>query len=160
MAIILKKLVEYEGISNQLPVFTEAVAPIKQVTVQETLELPEAKPDIEQLIKVKSELIIKSTRVISTPIGKSLESQNLTGWKLVIEAELRQKIRYVADEPTQRVHAAHFNVPFSTFIILPPDFDESKCVSVEGYIEDIYADFIGKRQIFKNTTLLFVAEIV
>jgi len=171
MANIVKGLIEYEGIADFLPQFTEKFAPIKQFNVAETLELPISKPDIEQLIKVKSELVINYTKVIKTPKATSFEEQELTGWKLIVEGELRQVIQYVAEEPTQSVHGAHFNVPISTYIVLPPDFEEDKCVTVEGYIEDIYAatmqdyymedDVVSKRtrKIFKNITILLVAHV-
>jgi hypothetical protein len=88
-----------------------------------------------------------------------LENQTLTGWKLIVEGELRQVIQYVADERCQSIHGTHFNVPFSTFIVLPPNFEENQCVTVDGYIEDIYAEQIGTRKIFKNITILLVAQI-
>lgn len=156
---ILKGLIEYEGTAQQIPQFSEPVVAIKELNVEEILDTPQAKPDIELILKVKAELVILSTRVIRTPIAQSMEKQTLTGWKVIIEGELKQVIRYVADEPCQSVHGAHFNVPFSTFIVLPPDFDETQCITIEGYIEDMYAEQIGKRNIFKNITLLLVANI-
>jgi len=79
---------------------------------------------------------------------------------VIVEGELKQTVQYVADEITQPVHGTHFNVPISVYIVLPPNFDEASCVSVEGYIEDIYAEMLNKRQIFKNTTILLVARIL
>ena len=159
MTSILKGLIEFEGTAMQLPQFAEPLAAVKEFNVQEVLDIPFTKPDIELVLKVKSEISILSTKIIKTPIGKSLENQTLTGWKLIVEGELRQVIQYVSDERCQSIHGVHSNVPFSTFIVLPPDFQENKCVTVEGYIEDIYAEQIGKRQIFKNITLLLVAQI-
>lgn len=159
MVSIPKSLIQYEGTAQQLPEFTEPVAAIKEFNVEELFDLPSTKPDMELILKVKSELVIISTKIVKTPIGKSLENQTLTGWKLIVEGELRQVIQYVADERCQSIHGAHANVPFSTFIVLPPDFDENQCVIVEGYIEDIYAEQIGTRQIFKNITLLLIAQI-
>lgn len=159
MASIVKNLIEMDGVADFLPEFTENYAPIKEFNVQETLDIPTLKPDIEQIVKVKSELIITSTRVIKTPIAISLDEQILTGWKVIAEGELKQTVQYVADEPTQSVHGAHFDVPISTFIVLPPSYKEGTCVSVEGYIEDIYAEKIDERKIFKNVTILLVARI-
>ncbi|AHF06145.1 DUF3794 domain-containing protein [Desulfitobacterium metallireducens] len=159
MVSTLKGLIEYEGTAQQLPKFSDPLAALKELNVEEIVDIPPTKPDIELILKVKSELVILSTKVIKTPIGKSLENQTLTGWKLIVEGELRQVVLYVADERCQSIHGAHFNVPFSTFIVLPPDFDETQCLTVEGYIEDIYAEQIGTRKIFKNITLLLVAQI-
>jgi len=154
MASIVKNLIEISGLADTLPQNPTA---FKQFTVQETLELPVAKPDIEQIVKVVAEVVITSIRVIRTPVGTSLEGQVLTGFKLVVEGEVRQKIEYVADECTQSVHAAHFNIPFSTFIVLPGSFIVGTPVTVTGYIEDIFVEMINKRSIFKNVTILLDA---
>ncbi|MCY6369536.1 DUF3794 domain-containing protein [Clostridium ganghwense] len=156
MASIVKNLIEYVGIVDpeQLP---EQMTSFKQLTVQENLTIPSAKPDIEQIVRVMAEAVITSTKIIETPIGKSKEGQILTGRKIIIEGMLNQKIEYVADEPTQSVHAAHFKVPFSTFIVLPEDFEDGTVVTIIPYIEDIYVKQVTKRDIFKNVTLLLDA---
>lgn len=160
MANFVNDLIEYAGIADVLPTAPHA---FKQFSVQEQMCLPCAKPDIEQLTKVIADVCIISTRVIKTPGGPtnmviSMEGQNLTGWKLIVEGEVRQKVEYVADEPTQSVHAAHFNMPFSTFIVLPATYQPGTPLVVTGYIEDIYAKQLNKRCIFKNVTLLVTAE--
>jgi hypothetical protein len=161
MASIVKNLIEYVGISSpcQLPDLNPACAAFKEFTVEENLTIPVAKPDIEQIVRVMAEATITSTKVIKTPIGCSVEGQILTGWKVIVEGVINQKIEYVADEPTQSVHAAHFKVPFSTFIVLPPDpcFTKDKVVNVIPYIEDIFIKQMDKRHMFKNVTLLLHA---
>jgi hypothetical protein len=156
MASFVNNLIEYAGIADSFPSHPTS---FKQFTVQETLELPCAKPDIEQITRVMANVKITSTRVIKTPDATSAEGQILTGWKLIVEGELIQKVEYVADEPTQSVHAAHFSVPFSTFIVLPKTFTQGSIVNVVPYIEDIYAQQIGKRCIFKNVTIFLNALI-
>lgn len=155
MASIVKNLIEISGLADNLP---ENPTAFKQFTVQEMLVLPLAKPDIEQIVKVLAEVVITSIRVIKTPVAISLEGQILTGFKLVVEGEVRQKIEYVADEPTQSVHAAHFDIPFSTFIVLPDTFIIGTPITVTGYIEDIFVEMIDKRTIFKNVTILLDAR--
>lgn len=157
MSSVVKDLIEYSGLADPLPVLP-ATANFKQFSVQETLIIPTVKPDVEQVVKVMAEVVIISTRVIKTPVSTSAEGQKLTGFKLIVEGELNQKIEYVADEPTQSVHAAHFHVPFSTFIVLPATFVIGTPITVTGYIEDIYAQLLDKRTIFKNVTVLIVAE--
>lgn len=156
MASIVKGLIEYSGIVEDFQLPTHMTA-FKQFTVQENLTIPAAKPDIEQIVRVMAEASITSTKIIKTPTGTSLEGQNLTGWKLIVEGILHQKIEYVADEPTQSVHAAHFKIPFSTFIVLPCSITNDLLATVVPYIEDIYAKQIDKRHIFKNITLLLDA---
>lgn len=161
MASIVKNLIEYAGIvdSSQLPYLDPTESAFKQFTVEENLTIPQAKPDIEQIIRVMAESIISSTRVVKTPKGASLDGHVLTGWKVIIEGYVNQKIEYVADEPTQSVHVAHFKIPFNTFIVLPPspDFSKDIVVTVMPYIEDIFARQLDKRHILKNITLLLHA---
>lgn len=160
MASITRNLIEYQGITSPLPSFTASITPFKQFNIQETFEIPVAKPDIEQIVTVKAELTITKTKVIKTPLAESLERQKLTGWKLVVEGNIKQVIQYVAEEPTQSVHAAHVTIPFSTFVILPPDFVEGSIIDIKGYIEDIFAEKLDCRRIFKNITILLVANII
>lgn len=156
MASIVKNLIEISGLADSLPQSPKA---FKQFTVQETLVLPEAKPDIEQIVKVIAQVVITSTKVIKTPVGKSLEGQILSGYKLIVEGEVKQKIEYVADECKQSVHAAHFDVPFSTFIVLPSTYQIGTPVPVTAYIEDLFVELIDKRTIFKNIILLLNATV-
>lgn len=148
-------LVEFIGVANS-NVLPQAATVFKQLSVMETVEIPEQKPDIEQLLQVSVAVNVFNVRVIETPVGTAPDGQTLTGYKAIIEAELCQKIQYVADEPTQSVHAAHFSVPFSEFIVLPDTFvpDTQPLPKIVAYIEDIYAQQIDKRKIFKNITIM------
>jgi len=159
MASYVNNLIEYAGITEFSHPSTElpAQAAFKEFTLEENLTIPCAKPDIEQIVRVMAEVIITSTKIITTPKKTSLEGQILTGWKVIIEGYVNQKVEYVADEPTQSVHAAHFKMPFSTFIVLPEDFPPGDVVTIVPYIEDIYAKQLDKRHIFKNITLLLHA---
>lgn len=156
MASIVKNLIEYSGLADTMP---SNPLYFKQLSVQENLTVPDAKPNIEQIVKVMAQVVITSTRVITTPVARSLEGQILTGWKLIVEGELQQKVEYVGDLPTQPVHAAEFDIPFSSFIVLPAGFIQGTPVTVTGYIEDIYAEQTGARTIFKNVTILLNAAI-
>lgn len=155
MSEIVKNLIQYIGISDDLPENSEV---FKQLYIEDTFCLPDSKPDIEQIIKVSGELEIRSRKVIKTPKGTSMEGQLLTGWKLVIEGVVKLIIQYVADEPEQPVHGAHVNIPFSTYVVLPEDFIQGTLVTVTGYIEDIFSQQVTRRCIFNNITLLLTAE--
>jgi len=131
----------------------------KQLSVDETLTIPSVKPDIEEILEVIAEVEITYTNVIKTPIVISYEGQELTGWKLIVEGMLRQKVVYIADEPSQSVHAAEFDVPFSTFLVLPKDYRICQSIKVQGLIEDVFVKLIDKRTIFKNVTLMIQGKV-
>lgn len=164
MANVVRNFVEGIGIADAFP---EHPLYFTQIAIPEVVCIPEQKPNIEQLISVMVDIEVESTRIINTPIGTSNEGQILTGKKLSIEIMIKQKIKYVADEPSQSVHAAHFNKKMaSIFVIVPPTFVlngitytledllEAGRITVTPYIEDIYGELRDKRTIFKNITLL------
>lgn len=126
---------------------------LKQFSVDENLTIPEQKPDAEDLLDVTVEVEITSTTIIKTPVVTSYEGQRLTGWKVIVEGKLKQIVTYIADVPQQSVHSAHFDVPFSTFLVLPEDFQQCQKLRVVGYIEDVYSQLLDPRTIFKNVTL-------
>lgn len=168
MANVLREMVDGIGITDfkDLP-----TAPLyfTELAIPETVTIPPQKPDIEQLISVMVDAKVISIKIVTTPVSTSEEGQILTGKKLILEIKLKQKITYVADEPTQSVHAAHFEkVVSSVFVIVPPVIPpppatngvaietllKQKKLVVTPYIEDIYGALRDKRTIFKNITLL------
>lgn len=153
------------GVAKDLPTdpkyFTE-------ISIPETIKIPEIKPDMEQLVEVIVQAEIMSMRLVDTPCMKSYEGQMLSGKKLILELKLKEKVVYVADEADQPVHAAHYEeVMRSVFIIVPKSVDgksielllKSNKVRVTPYIEDIYAVQKDKRTVFKNITLLIDVTI-
>lgn len=160
-----KDFLKTAGVAEELPAspkyFTE-------ISIPETLIIPNAKPDIEQLVEVIVEAEIISKRIVDTPCLKSFEGQLLSGKKLILELKLIEKIIYVADKPNQPVHAAHFEeVLKSVFVIVPKSIEgisiesllKAGKVRVTPYIEDIYAVEKDKRTVFKNITLLIDVTI-
>lgn len=155
MSNFVRDLIQYVGISDDIPKNSNV---FKQINAEEVFCLPDAKPDIEQIVRVSGELNIKSTKIIKTPKGVSLEGQSVTGWKLVIEGSVTLKIQYVADSEAQPVHAAHARIPFSSYVVLPKNFIAGTPVMAHGYIEDIYSKQMDKRCIFNNITILLTAD--
>ena len=106
---------------------------------------------------------VKLTRVVATPIGTGTGGMVLTGAKLIVEGVLHQKITYVADEPTQAVHAAEFEMPFSAYMVIPlpttipitPGLANQ--IQVEPFVEDVYVQLNDPRTIFKNVTVFINA---
>lgn len=157
--------IKYNGVSQELP---EGPKYFAQVSIPETLVIPEQKPDIEQVVSVTMDTVVESLRIVDTPCIKSFEGQSLSGKKLIVELRLIEKVVYVADEPAQSVHAAHFQNTFkSIFVVVPQSintdtiedlFQQGRLI-VTPYIEDIYAEQIDARTIFKNITMLLDVAI-
>lgn len=121
----------------------------RQFVVEEFLELPCNKPDMEKLSDVKASVEVVSYQFINSP----------QGWKVFIRGVLKQEILYIADAPCQPVHAFTFCSSFSTFMNLP-------CACISNYsalemhkpkilVEFLELNKICARSIFK-AALLFL----
>lgn len=160
MAKIMRNLIEYIGLADTLP---ENPKYFTELSMPENLVIPKQKPDIEQILAVMAEAEVISTRLVETEKAISDEGQNLSGCKVIVELRLHEKVKYVADEPTQSVHVAEYESQYkSVFIVVPCQIQgrdvceliRKKRMGVNVYIEDIYAEMIDCRNIFKNVTLL------
>lgn len=146
--------------SNSSALVAVNLTTFKQISVDEYLSIPKQKPEMEGINNINATVDILSSHIIMTPKDKSYESQNLTGYKLIVHGVLNQVVEYTALDEKQSVHAAHYNVPFSSFIVLPDNFVLGSKIEVEGIVEDIYYKENDCRTFFKNVTVLLVAKIV
>lgn len=153
----------------------------KQMHITESLQIPEQKPDVEQINSVDISVQIQRSQVIKTPRSyddsgltpeerPNLEGRLLSGRKLIIEGQLCQKIGYTALEASQPLHSAHFFVPFSSFIIVPEEITftgtDGKTITEDSYnvnfdvnfcVEDVTACVLDKRNILKQVTFMLYA---
>uniref|UniRef100_UPI00359C833E SPOCS domain-containing protein n=1 Tax=Paraclostridium bifermentans TaxID=1490 RepID=UPI00359C833E len=130
----------------------------KQTSIDFQLCVPNPKPDIEQIVRVKVDKEYIKTKIVKTPIGKSLEGQIVTGYKALIMADIILKITYVADKKTQSVHSFHTTLPFCEYVVLPEKFNTLGVVTPQIYIEDIYITQCDNRCLYGNITIMTVAE--
>lgn len=161
--IIVKGVCTQEKLENMLNGTDEDTW--TQMFIPEFLTIPSQKPDIEGLVSITSRIKIIAQKVIETPTPaagseENLEGTRLTGKKLIIEGVLRQKVVYTAEVAEQSLHSAHFDVPFSAFIVVPADTELTDRFRIQHCIEDIFACKLNKRQIFKNVTFFIKATRV
>lgn len=134
----------------------------KEEVISERLIIPSQKPDIERILNVIVSAEVEDVNLIETEVGMSNEGQNLTGYKLVVELKIKEKVTYVANEECQSVHSAHYESMKSMFIILPTEYNgEDTCslvradrIQVSPYIEATKAKMIDGRTIHKCVLLL------
>lgn len=152
----MRNLIEYHGISNGI----YGTSPhFKQMNVEFTFCVPTQKPDIEQVVKVWVKPSIFSYKVVKTPKGTSLEGQNVTGYKLMIQGDIQYKVEYVALEPEQSLHTAHTTIPFCGYVVLPERFNPNVFIATNVEVEDIYSDLVDTRCIYNNVTLMLSADL-
>lgn len=105
---MLQNFIDIVGIADpsSFPIITPTDR-YKQFGVEETLVIPDIKPEMEQITQVLVEAVITDYRVIVTP----------TGLKIIIDGTLTQKVIYVANDDVQSVHSAEFVKNFCNFIV-------------------------------------------
>lgn len=111
--------IQYLGETQVFPKANEILCS-RQFMVEECLEMPCAKPDIERLVEAKINAVIETYKFIDSPRGK----------KVYIRGNLEQDIMYIADAPCQPIHAVHFKSRFHTFMDL-----SSCCISNYAALE-------------------------
>ena len=155
MAKVTRDLIDYHGIDK----CTFSSNFFKQLNLDFIFCVPDQKPDIEQIVKVWVKPCIVHQEIIKTPKGTSLEGQNITGKKLMINGDIELKVEYVACTATQNVHTAHTKFPFCSYVVLPNDFNPNTLVSASVLIEDVLSEQMDLRCIYNNITLMMVADI-
>lgn len=156
MAKVMRDLIEYNGI-NKCPY--KNLPNFKQVNTDYIFCIPDQKPDIEQIVRVWADACVVDTMLVKTPVGTSLEGQNITGYKLLISGDVTLKIEYVACEATQSVHTAHTKFPFCGYVVLPEDININAIINASVSIEDIFSEQMDLRCIYNNITMMLIADI-
>ena len=146
------------SVSNECDVTIKATS-FKQTFIDNILQVPDVKPDIENIIDVDAKFICTNTKIIDTPVGKSHEGQNLTGNKLVVNGKLCITVTYVAEVETQTVHTAHFEICVCEYIVVPNGTDLDCNINPSVYIEDIFFEKINCRQLFTNIVFMIESGI-
>lgn len=145
---------------NMLPTVVDH---FKEELVSEVLTIDSCKPEIERILDILVSPDVVNYRLVNTQVGESNEGQLLTGYKLVVELKLKEKITYVANEPTQSVHAQHFEFMKSIFVVLPSEVNgKDTCdlvragrLQITPYIEAIKYRKLDCRSIH-NCVMIFL----
>ena len=85
----------------------------------------------------------------------------------MVEVNIKEKIMYVALEPTQTAHAAHYETLKSMFVILPDEIDGKKIcdlvranrITVTPYVEDVCARMIDERTVHKCVMMFLDVKV-
>lgn len=137
-----------------------ASSSFKEIGLDGILVVPYPKLDIEEVNELTANVEITNYYIINTLIGESDENRKLTGFKLIINGLLTQSLEYTANDNIQSVHSAFFERKFSSFIVLPADFQIGTEIRVKGIVEDVYFNQLNSREVFSNVTILLDAVIL
>jgi len=140
--------IQITGISNaeSYPKCAPSV-PSQQICETDKLYIPIKKLPMESILHVYANISVCSFDIICTPAGR----------KLIIEGMKHIKVIYVADEPCQSVHSAHFDIPFCMFVLLR-GFDWEVCGAFAA-IEDVKVRQLSPRCFWISTIIFACPDI-
>ncbi|MFI3115606.1 MAG: DUF3794 domain-containing protein [Clostridia bacterium] len=133
------------------------ISNFKQISLNSKVFVPKVKPDIKTLDNTVANIEIMDYYVVEVINGVSNEGQRLYGKKLIIHGEIKASIEYT--EPCDSVHSAHWDIPFTTYIVLPKDYTDNKKIIVSALVENVNSQAITKREVEINTLALVIATI-
>ena len=145
--------IDINGISSSFPPCSKS---FQEIQWQDILTVSLHKPDMKQILCIKSTIEICKTRIIDTSYGKSCEGQRLTGKKCCVDGIVQNNIEYISYDKAQSVHAAEFYNLFSSFIVLAREFDCDLKFNIIPYIENIFCMQLNERDLF--CSLLFTLD--
>lgn len=127
----------------------EEVECSNEIMVCTEVSIPDPKPDVNQIIQLKHEVLIEDiSRIpVKAPNGK------IKGQKLLIRGILALCVEYSSDMPEQTVHVAHSHIPFDVLLI-----QDRECIlhqlPLQVKVDPIWTEKMSSRRL-ENTTSLF-----
>lgn len=135
-----------------------AISLFKQLNIKNNLSIQACKPGIEEINSVTGKADTLNSYIIETPLGTSREGQKLTGHKLVFHGILKLEVEYTADDKEQTVYSESFSLPFSSYVVLPPEFKSDSTAKVKTVVENIYFKQTSNLCFFTNSTVLVIVN--
>lgn len=159
--------VNLEKMNCKLSCFDE-LAPLeyfKQINIYQNLNFNSKNLDISNIDHTNPKIEVHSTKIIDTKItesikGTSLEGEYLSGKNLIIVGNINMNLILEYFMKTKKIKKLkkrdiiNFNMPFSTFIVIPEDTCNTDAVNLRYLIEDITIANISLNQVLVSVTML------
>lgn len=149
-------LIKYIGVNAQT---SGVLDNFRQFNTSITICLPNDKNDINEITKASVEVCNMESEIIKTPVGVSFEGQVLTGFKLLIIADMNVKMEYSTNDPNNPVNTLYISIPISSYVVIDEDFDDYLTAYPSFQVEDIYCKKLSEREFYLNVNLISLADI-
>jgi hypothetical protein len=136
-----------------------------QEMICEMINIDPKKLDIERILDISVWPEIESMKLINTVRGTSNEGQILSGVSLVVEVKVKEKITYIACEPTQMVQVDYHENLKIINIVVPSevngrniyDLVRSGRISVTPYVEGVKFTKMNSKSI--NLCMMLLVDV-
>lgn len=137
----------------------------KQLNIYQNLHINNKNLDISNIENTSPNVEVYSTKIIDSKVtesikGTSLEGQHLSGKNLIIVGNTNMSLilectsKGKKSKNIKKREIINFNMPFSTFIVIPDDICKTKTIDLRYLIEDINIAKVSKNQVLVSLTML------
>lgn len=131
-----------EVLKKNIHMYRQAKRAVSQITLEEDFNVPDAKPDVEQIIQTREKTVIESTR---SENGRLL----LKGWVQV-------GVLYMDDGEERQIHRLDNQLKFDEYINME-GLEAGENVNLTCEIEDLNVVMINSRKLSMRGLLTFTA---
>lgn len=154
----VNSLIEY-NINEESNCNPNDINTFKQVSYEYEFQLPKCKPDANIIEKVIGNTDIKSTHIIATPKGVSVDGQNLTGCKAITVGTMEVFVEYDSCDNSSGLQVASYLIPFSVPVVVPEFYSNYSNILSNVDIEYVNAELIDPRTIYISVAMLVTVEV-
>ena len=131
-----------EVLKKNIHMYRQAKRAVSQITLEEDFNVPDAKPDVEQIIQSKAKTVIGNTR---SEAGRFL-----------LKGHVQVSVLYMDDTEGRQIHRLDTQLPFDEYINFE-GLDPGETVSLKCEIEDLNVVMINSRKLSMRGLLTFTA---
>ncbi|MDP2856426.1 MAG: DUF3794 domain-containing protein [Bacillota bacterium] len=119
---------------------------IEQSVIRQVVTVPEVKPNVATVLEATATVSIEETTVVPG--------------KVIVQGVIRLRVMYEAANVTQTVNVAHFEIPFTDFVVLPEALP-GMTVTVTAKVEFVSVEVVAPgRQLTAQIVLALTARLV
>lgn len=131
-----------EVLKKNIHMYRQAKRAVSQITLEEDFNVPDVKPDVEQIIQSKAKTVVESTR-------------SETG-RFLLKGYVQVSVLYMDDTEGRQIHRLDNRLNFDEYMNME-GLEAGESVSLSCEIEDVNAVMINSRKLSMRGLLTFTA---
>lgn len=155
MSVVLRELVEYIGLLDDLP---RGITEVNNIQIDTFICIGDEKPNIKQASKVSVTACLENSRVVKSTTGISLDGCVSKGYKFIGEIVAKWRIEYIPDDNANTIYSLSGVSSITTFVSMPYDCSFSASLIPSVLIDDINVQILNKRTLMLNITGILIVE--
>ncbi|MDD2956997.1 MAG: DUF3794 domain-containing protein [Lachnospiraceae bacterium] len=133
-----------EVLKKNIHMYRQARRAVSQATLEEDFNVPDVRPDVEQIIQSKEKVVVESTRAESG--------------RLLLKGYLQVSVLYMDDAEEHQIHRLDSRLNFDEYINME-GLEAGEAVQLNCDVEDFNVVMINSRKLSMRGLLTFTAVI-